>query len=100
MPSTSTGDLEGSLLQHPLISTVLEISKWRFSIALVLVLIHATLPSAIVFLIQGILDNALINKDAEKLFWLPLALIGIYVLNGLVAYSRGMITRGMAWGSG
>lgn len=96
MPSTSTGDLEGSLLQHHLFPRFWKY-RWRFSIALVLVLIHATLPSAIVFLIQGILDNALINKDAEKLFWLPLALIGIYVLNGLVAYSRGMITRGMAW---
>lgn len=71
--------------------------RWQFLIALVLVLIHAALPSAIVFLIQGILDDALINKNASRLFWLPLALISIYILNGVVAYSRGMLTRGIAW---
>ncbi|MEC8381235.1 MAG: ABC transporter ATP-binding protein [Myxococcota bacterium] len=96
MPSTSTGDLEGNLLRNHLFPRFWKY-RWRFAVALVLVIVHAALPSAIVFLIQGILDNALINKDVDKLFWLPLALIAIYVLNGLVAYTRGMITRGLAW---
>lgn len=97
MPSVSHGALDkiNSIKKH--LYPRFWRHRWTLLTALVLVFLHATLPSAIVFLIQGILDDALIQKDESRLFWLPIGLIFIYGLNGIIGYTRGMLTRGMAW---
>ena len=97
MPSVSHGALDkiNSIKKH--LHPRFWRHRWTLLTALVLVFLHATLPSAIVFLIQGILDDALIQKDESRLCWLPIGLIFIYGLNGIIGYTRGMLTRGMAW---
>jgi len=71
----------------------------RLKIALVLLMVsvHAVVPGLIVLLIQRVLDDVLIARDASLLAMLPVAVVGLYALNGALTYGRGMLSRGIAW---
>ena len=69
----------------------------HLALALVLIAVHSAIPGAIVFLIEGILDDVLIARDQQRLAALPALLIGVYTLNGALSFSRGMLTRHVAW---
>ena len=71
--------------------------RGRLGIALVLMLIHSAVPGALVLLVERVLDDVLIARDEAALRTVPLALIGLYALNGLLGFARGMLTRSVAW---
>ncbi len=65
--------------------------------ATVLVFVASALPSVLVFLIQRVLDDVLIEKDATALALLAPGIVGLYALNGAVTVARGLLTRSVAW---
>jgi subfamily B ATP-binding cassette protein MsbA len=71
--------------------------KGKLALALVLMLVHSAVPGALVLLVERVLDDVLIARDEAALRTVPLALIGLYALNGLLGFARGMLTRSVAW---
>ena len=71
--------------------------RHRLALALVLIALHSAVPGALVFLIEGLLDDALIARDTRQLRLLPAALVALYALNGVLSFGRGMLTRDIAW---
>ena len=69
----------------------------RFAFALVLMALQALIPGTLVLLIETVLDDVLIAKDTQMLGVLPFALVGLYVVGGLLTVGRGMLTRHIAW---
>jgi subfamily B ATP-binding cassette protein MsbA len=63
----------------------------------VLMIIASAIPGALVFLIERVLDDVLIQKDHRALRLLPFAVAGLYATNGLVNVTRGFITRRIAF---
>lgn len=71
--------------------------KWGLGVALVLMSIHGAIPGVLVFLIEKVLDDVLIQQDRTMLMALPFAVFGLYALNGGLGFARGMLTRSIAW---
>lgn len=69
----------------------------KLAVALVLLALHSAVPGLLVLLIERVLDDVLIEQDDRLLRLLPLAVVGLYGANGALAYSRGMLTRRVAW---
>ncbi len=67
------------------------------ALSILLVLVHALVPGALVVLVQQVLDEVLIAGDRERLGWIPLALVALYAVNGGIGFARGMLTRRIAW---
>lgn len=63
------------------------------ALALGLVAVHSAVPGALVLLIQIVLDRALIGRDPEALLGVAGGVVGLYALNGALAFGRGMLTR-------
>ena len=59
--------------------------------------LQALIPGTLVLLIETVLDDVLIAKDTEMLSALPFALVGLYLVGGLLTVGRGMLTRRIAW---
>lgn len=71
--------------------------RGTLALALVLLCVQAVVPGALVFLVQRVLDEVLIQKDAARLATLPFAFIGLYAINGAITVGRGLLTRNVAW---
>jgi subfamily B ATP-binding cassette protein MsbA len=69
----------------------------RIALSLLLLALHSAVPGLLVLLIEGTLDDVLIEKDALRLKLLPFLLVGLYAANGALGYGRGMLTRTIAW---
>jgi len=69
----------------------------KLALSLVLVLVASALPGVLVFLIQRVLDDVLVRKDAGMLALLAPGVVALYALNGLVNVWRGMLTRSISW---
>ena len=54
--------------------------KKRFALAVLLMALQALIPGTLVLLIETVLDDVLINKDATMLAILPMALVALYAL--------------------
>ncbi|MDP2317107.1 MAG: ABC transporter ATP-binding protein [Pseudomonadota bacterium] len=67
------------------------------ALSFVLVLVASALPGALVFLIQKVLDDVLVRKDAQMLALLAPGVVALYALNGAVNVSRGLLTRSISW---
>lgn len=67
------------------------------ALSVVLVLLHAAVPGALVLLVQQVLDEVLIARDPERLRQIPVALVLLYAANGGLGFARGMLTRRIAW---
>jgi ATP-binding cassette, subfamily B, bacterial MsbA len=67
------------------------------ALATLLAMVASAVPGAIVFLVQKVLDDVLIRKDATALALMPFAVAGLYVLNGLLNVSRALVTRRVAF---
>ena len=68
---------------------------WRmfvFSI-LCMVLLAATEP-ALAALIKPLLDGALIENNPDKMFWVPLLLVGLFLIRGIASF---VSASSMAW---
>ena len=69
----------------------------RLALASALMALQAAVPGALVFLVQRVLDDVLIQKDARQLALMPGAVIGLYALGGALNVGRGLLTRSIAW---
>jgi subfamily B ATP-binding cassette protein MsbA len=71
--------------------------RGTLALALVLITLHSAIPGLLVFLIQRVLDDVLINQDHALLAVLPFGLMALYATNGALAFGRGMLTRSVSW---
>jgi subfamily B ATP-binding cassette protein MsbA len=71
--------------------------RGKLALSFVLVLVASALPGVLVFLIQKVLDDVLLRRDAGMLALLAPGVVALYALNGLVNVSRGMLTRSISW---
>lgn len=71
--------------------------KLQLAAAIGMIVIHSAIPGVLVFLIEGVLDDVLIAKDQARLAMVPWALVGLFALNGVLTFGRGMLTRYIAW---
>ncbi len=69
----------------------------RLLLSLLLVAVSSAIPSAIIFLLQSVLNDLLIRKEAGLLAMLPLGVVGLFGLNGLVNVARTLLVRGVSW---
>jgi subfamily B ATP-binding cassette protein MsbA len=60
----------------------------KFGIAMVCMLIVGATTSALAFLVKPALDEIFLKKNEEMLMWIPLAVIGIYLLKGTCNYTQ------------
>jgi len=69
----------------------------RLALAIVLMGLQALIPGALVLMIEQVLDEVLIAKDARALAMMPFALVALYLIGGLLTIGRGMLTRTISW---
>ncbi len=69
----------------------------RLVLATFLVSVASALPSLLVFIIQGVLDEVLIRRDERALTLLAPGIVLLYGVNGAVSVARGLLTRSVAW---
>ena len=66
-------------------------------LSLVLLALHSAIPGMLVLLIEHVLDGVLLAESQAGLRWLPVLVVGLYAANGALGYSRGVLTRRVAW---
>lgn len=71
--------------------------RGTLALATLLVFVASALPSLLVFVIQRVLDDVLIRRDATALALLAPGIVVLYAINGGVAVARGLLTRSVAW---
>ena len=69
----------------------------RLFFAVLLMALQAIIPGVLVLLIETVLDDVLIAKDHRALALMPFAVVGLYLLGGILRVGRGMLTRHIAW---
>lgn len=70
---------------------------WRLvSIALIAMGVIAALEPMLPALMQPLVDDSLIAKDKQAMMWVPLALLGVFVLKGLAEYVASVVSQGVA----
>jgi ATP-binding cassette, subfamily B, bacterial MsbA len=60
----------------------------KFGIAMVCMLVVGATTSALAFLVKPTLDEIFLKRNAEMLKWIPLAVVGIYLLKGTCNYTQ------------
>ncbi len=66
----------------------------RLLLAMVCMIIVSAFSGAIAFLVKPVLDDIFINKDATKIFFMPVLVAAIYLLKGFFDFSQAYL---MAW---
>lgn len=61
---------------------------FKFMLAMLCMLTVGALTSSLAFLVKPALDEIFINKNSSMLIWIPLAIIGIYLLKGACNYAQ------------
>lgn len=70
---------------------------WRLvSIALIAMGVIAALEPMLPALMKPLVDDSLIAKDKQAMMWVPLALLGVFVLKGLAEYVASVVSQGVA----
>lgn len=70
---------------------------WRLvAVALVAMGVIAALEPMLPALMQPLVDDSLIAKDKQAMLWVPLALLGVFVLKGLAEYVANVVSQGVA----
>lgn len=69
----------------------------KLALATGLMAVAAAIPATLVLLVEQVLDQVLIAKDAAALAALPVAVVLLYALNGVIAVGRAMLTRSVAF---
>jgi subfamily B ATP-binding cassette protein MsbA len=68
----------------------------RVGLAMLAMLTIAGLEPMLPALMQPLVDESLIAKNAEAMLWVPLALLGVFVLKGLAEYAATVLSQGVA----
>jgi len=58
----------------------------RFTLALLCMLVVGATTSALAFLVKPTLDEIFLKKNSAALQWIPLAVVGIYLIKGTCSY--------------
>lgn len=69
----------------------------KLALSTVLMAIAAAIPATLVLLVEKVLDQVLIARDATALAMLPIAVILLYAINGAIAVGRALMTRTVAF---
>lgn len=69
----------------------------RLALGIALIGVQASVPAALVLLLEGVLDAGLAAGDRRVLLWAPLALVGLYLIGGAADLARATLTRRVAW---
>ena len=70
-----------------ILALVLE-SKTRLALAIVCMLVVSATTAASAYILQPVLDEIFVNKNLDKLFIIPIAVLVIYVLRGVAMYGQ------------
>jgi subfamily B ATP-binding cassette protein MsbA len=65
--------------------------------SLALIAVGSAVPAALVLLLERVLDAGLLAREPRVLVQVPVALVGLYALQGIAGFLRGMLTRSVAW---
>ncbi len=68
--------------------------KWVFAAAILGMIVTALADAGFVSMLKPIMDEGLVARDAKMAQWLPLFLVGIFLIRGLGVF---MDTYGMTW---
>jgi subfamily B ATP-binding cassette protein MsbA len=60
----------------------------KFLVAMICMLVVGATTSALAFLVKPALDEIFLKKNAEMLWWIPLAVVGIYLTKGACNYAQ------------
>lgn len=63
----------------------------KFVMAMLCMIIVGALTAALAFLVKPALDEIFINKNSRMLAWIPIAVIGIFLLKGVCQYAHTII---------
>ncbi|MEI7671898.1 MAG: lipid A export permease/ATP-binding protein MsbA [Deltaproteobacteria bacterium] len=61
---------------------------FKFSIAMICMLVAGATTSALAFLVKPTLDEIFLKKNDGMLQWIPLAVVGIYLVKGACSYAQ------------
>jgi subfamily B ATP-binding cassette protein MsbA len=61
---------------------------FKFSIAMICMLVIGATTSALAFLVKPTLDEIFLKQNAKMLQWIPLAVVGIYLIKGACSYAQ------------
>jgi subfamily B ATP-binding cassette protein MsbA len=61
---------------------------FKFIIAMICMVVVGGFTAALAFLVKPALDEIFINKNSAMLTWIPLAVVGIYLLKGACHYAQ------------
>jgi subfamily B ATP-binding cassette protein MsbA len=62
--------------------------SFKFSVAMVCMLVVGATTSALAFLVKPTLDEIFLKQNAKMLQWIPLAVVGIYLVKGACSYAQ------------
>jgi len=60
----------------------------RFSVAMICMLVVGATTSVLAFLVKPTLDEIFLKQNAKMLQWIPLAVVGIYLIKGACSYAQ------------
>ncbi len=70
---------------------------WRvIVVALVSMVIYSATEPALPALMQPLVDGGLIDRDPQVMLWVPLALIGVFLVRGLASYGSTVASQWVA----
>ena len=63
-----------------------------FVLAMVCMLGYSATEGAMPFLVQWMMDDVFVKKDVAMLYYLPPAIIGIFLIRGLLNFGQGYLS--------
>ena len=60
----------------------------KFSLAMICMLVVGATTSGLAFLVKPTLDEIFLKQNAKMLQWIPLAVVGIYLIKGACSYAQ------------
>ncbi|HEX9271915.1 MAG TPA: ABC transporter transmembrane domain-containing protein, partial [Candidatus Binatia bacterium] len=63
-----------------------------FALAMVCMLGYSATAGAMPFLVQWMMDDVFVKKDAAMLYYLPPTIVGIFLIRGLLNFGQGYLS--------
>ncbi len=61
---------------------------WKFILAMLCMLVVGSTTAAAAYLVKPALDEIFVNKNADTLIWIPIAVLVLYLFKGLSTYGQ------------
>jgi subfamily B ATP-binding cassette protein MsbA len=65
----------------------------HFVVSIVCMLVYSATNGALPYLVQFVFDDVFARRDKEALFYLPIAIVGIFAVRGLVNFGQSYLTE-------